>query len=672
MLTRLSIQAKLILFGIIMLIPIALLGKLFVEQSAKDIDFAARERIGVSYLQAVWPLLGQITKADIAPPPAQMLTELGKADRLYGNIFGTKSQYQGTVSAAKQVGKSDDPQAASRAYTLSVTQLIAHVGDKSNLILDPDLDSYYAMDVVVLRLPELLVGMKEMQDAAAAYRDKPSHFQIIALGSAIKAFNLRSDAVLAAANNAMNNNASGQTRKSLLAANQNFAASQAKMADLMSALSQPNADATAIVSEMAAAETQMHAASNALWQATAKELDRLLQVRIQGFDARRNGELKLISIVLLAACLIGFFISRAMTSSLGKIVTVMSRLRSGDTDVVVPFSTLKTEIGEVARALDVFKEAIAIAKNAKSELEQTVAAVQDENTRLNQSAHQQLLDMAEILEGQVGTIVDMLGITSEQLDSASKSLTEASQAATDEIRVAADLVTTTESSMTAIRPGTQQLAASIAQVASEISHATNATNMAASRSHVANERIAALMGAAERVGSIVGIIDEIASQTQLLALNATIEAARAGDAGRGFAVVASEVKLLANQTAKFTGDITAQINEIQTATQFASDHITDMGKMITGISTTSTTISAAIEEQTASTSDISRSIDDIAAQSERAASSVSKAETAMVTASHSASEVAMASEHVRMQSDILRRDFAKFLAQLRKEDAVAA
>jgi methyl-accepting chemotaxis protein len=673
MLNFLSIRSKLILFGLIMLVPIALLGKIFYNQSKKDINFAAKEQIGIEYLHPVWSLL-KLAVSDNNPNRVLQqsnasLKSFAEVQTKFGKVLASEENYKLIQGFKERLADTDLSLNRRGDYIKSIVDLNAHVGDQSNLILDPDLDSFYVMDMVVTRLPLLLTGMDRLSGTINSFRENPSEANLIQMSIAQdEAVNLAT-AVSKAAHTAMKANKSGATRAAISSLEKEFLSHHNDYMMIIGEMTAEGADLSSLSSEEALAREQFIQSADMLWKVGAKELDQLISQRISGFESHRKQQFTQVALALVLACLAGFFIARSMTGSLGQLISRMNKLRDGDFNIQVPYLNAKTEIGDVARALDVFKSAVEVSVTAKFELETTVAAVQKENERLNVKSRQQLLDMAEVLEGQVGTIVDMLGITSEQLDGASKSLTEASEIAIDEIRVAADLVSTTEAGMAAIRPGTQQLSSSIMQVSAEIGAATRETTAAAHRSSIANDRITALLTAAEHVGSIVSVIEDIASQTQLLALNATIEAARAGEYGRGFAVVAGEVKTLANQTSKFTGDIAEKISEIQTATRFASTHITDMGEMVSGISSTSTTIAAAIEEQTASTSDISRSIQDIAIQSERAALSVGKAETAMTTAGHSAKEVATASEHVRLQSDILRRDFANFLEQLRSDIA---
>jgi methyl-accepting chemotaxis protein len=674
MLNRLSARAKLFLFALVMLVPVALLGSIFAKQSNKDIDFANQERLGVIYIQPIWSLLklasNERDEARMVSQSETNMKKLALVQAQYGGKLNSNKPYALLQSRRARLTNSTANTDRRTEYISAILELNTAIGDQSNLILDPDLDSYYVMDAVVGRLPAALFNLNRMQEAVNQFAASRTEATLIELSAAHQSLAGSLNAVSASTSSAIKTNKSGTTRSSLAALQSEFAARHNEYLMTVSAIRVQDANIPAIVQSEMAAQVSLLKSMDALWQGGVKELDRLLAARVDGFEKQREYESLKVIVSLMLACLFGLLIGRSLTTPLGALIARMNRLREGDVNIDVPYTALKTEIGDVARALEIFKFAVATSNTAKAELEATVAAVEDENARLNLASRQQLLDMAEVLEGQVGTIVDMLGITSQQLDGASKSLTEASEIAIDEIRVAADLVSTTEAGMAAIRPGTQQLSASIMQVSAEIGAATQETTAAAHRSSIANERISALLTAAEHVGSIVGVIEDIASQTQLLALNATIEAARAGDYGRGFAVVAGEVKTLANQTSKFTGDIAEKIAEIQTATRFASTHITDMGEMVSGISSTSTTIAAAIEEQTASTSDISRSIQDIAMQSERAALSVGKAETAMSAAGHSAKEVATASEHVRLQSDILRRDFANFLAQLRSDSVL--
>src|SRR5438045_5859563 len=114
--------------------------------------------------------------------------------------------------------------------------------------------------------------------------------------------------------------------------------------------------------------------------------------------------------------------------------------------------------------------------------------------------------------------------------------------------------------------------------------------------------------AAERIGSVVGLISKIAAQTNLLALNATIEAARAGETGKGFAVVAAEVKALANQTSRATEEISQQIAAIQEATKGAVSEIGSIGRTIHELTSVSTSIAGAVEEQSVTTREIATSI----------------------------------------------------------------
>ncbi|HTO84367.1 MAG TPA: globin-coupled sensor protein, partial [Methylomirabilota bacterium] len=152
----------------------------------------------------------------------------------------------------------------------------------------------------------------------------------------------------------------------------------------------------------------------------------------------------------------------------------------------------------------------------------------------------------------------------------------------------------------------EELSSSIGEIRRQVGESARIANKAVDEAQSTNQVIRALHDATQKVGDVVKLINDIAGQTNLLALNATIESARAGEAGKGFAVVAAEVKNLANQTAKATEDISAQIADIQSATKSAVGAIDGISSTITEINHIATAIAAAVEEQGAATQEIAR------------------------------------------------------------------
>jgi methyl-accepting chemotaxis protein len=209
----------------------------------------------------------------------------------------------------------------------------------------------------------------------------------------------------------------------------------------------------------------------------------------------------------------------------------------------------------------------------------------------------------------INTIVESLIDASRNMGEAANRMSEG--AGTTDAR-AISVVRTSESAtaeVQAVAAATGDLTRQASEIGSEVERSATIARAAVTRAEETGRIVAGLSQAAEKIGTVTGLIDEIAGQTNLLALNATIEAARAGDAGRGFAVVANEVKHLAEQTAKATGDITRHVAEVQSATRAAVDSILGIGGTIAEIDAITGSMRTSIEVQISATSAIAGNVD---------------------------------------------------------------
>jgi methyl-accepting chemotaxis protein len=199
-----------------------------------------------------------------------------------------------------------------------------------------------------------------------------------------------------------------------------------------------------------------------------------------------------------------------------------------------------------------------------------------------------------------------------------------------------------------------------------VAQSTRIAGNAVSEVEGANVKVQGLAEAAKKIGEVVALITDIADQTNLLALNATIEAARAGDAGKGFAVVASEVKNLANQTARATEEISAQIGGIQSATQDAVQAIGSIGGTIGEMNEIASAIAAAVEEQGAATQEIARNVEQAAMGTQDVTVNIVQVTQAANETGHSAGEVLTAAGELSKQAEILGSEMKSFIVEMRK------
>ncbi|HYS89346.1 MAG TPA: methyl-accepting chemotaxis protein [Bradyrhizobium sp.] len=382
-----------------------------------------------------------------------------------------------------------------------------------------------------------------------------------------------------------------------------------------------------------------------------------------GFQAAEsfNDDIKIVLSSLLLTIIIGIgaavFLVRGVSAGIKSIVAPMQALGNGDLTAQVPHQGEKTEIGAMAEALQVFKQAL-IAKKAADE-----AAARDADAKIERG--RRVDSITRDFESLIGEIVATVSSASTQLEASAGTLTSTAERAQQLTTTVAAASEEASTNVRSVASATEEMASSINEIGRQVQDSARMAGEAVDQARKTNDRVSELSKAAARIGDVVELINTIAGQTNLLALNATIEAARAGEAGRGFAVVASEVKALAEQTAKATGEIGQQITGIQTATQDSVNAIKEIGGTIEKLCEISSTIASAVEEQGAATQEISRNVQQAAHGTQQVSSNITDVQRGASETGSASSQVLAAAQSLSGDSNRLKLEVGKFLNSVR-------
>ncbi|MGE0200148.1 MAG: methyl-accepting chemotaxis protein [Candidatus Melainabacteria bacterium] len=652
--------AVLTMLALVMMVP-PLLG--FYNYVKLNADFSGKERLGLEYLAPVQQLMTNVARhglavdavldGDVSRRSEVLQTEADIAKNLQA-IDQVEKKLGETLSTEEYVTANDlagikKNWAAIKAKGLSVNvtdngamhdqllgavvTLFNTVGMTSNLVLDPDVDSYYVMDTITYRLDLITQYTEQLRLLASRIMiNKSATAEEMQSLIAYKT-RLEDTLALTAGNLGLTLRATKdeQAKKDLKNAFQPYQQATQKLIDLVHEdvidhLDNPQA----IVYQHKATDAlalETVAKAGKLYEVAAKTMDRLLVTRIEGINRPFYVDMLKTLVVLLAFgyFLLGFYAS--VTGTVSSLEQATLQLSKGNLTVRANIDT-RDELSRIGSSFnemaDSFQNLIGQIKDSASNVTHSSELLSSTSSQMKEGAQgmaRQSTDALHVSQG-VDMNIRTVAAAVEQSSSNIRQVTQNSERVQDNISSVGQAAEEVSSSMQTVAAAAEEMSVSVNTVASAIEEMSSSLNevsknaaqaaSVAGKAEIAAESSRTTVGHLEEstkeIANVLEMIKEIASQTNLLALNATIEAASAGDAGKGFAVVANEVKELAKKSAEATEDIRVKIEGMHHNTTAAIGAINEITQIISEINTINGTIASAVEEQTATVNEISRSV----------------------------------------------------------------
>ena len=593
-LSKLSMRGRLAAIALLSLLSVLFLGGLFIAQSLKDVDFAKEEITGGKILLPLALNLASVALGDSTFPTADVEAALAS--------YGTQV---GIAGAAKQAPADADP----KSIRATIAKLIAEVGDSSNLILDPDLDSFYVMDALITKLPEV---MERSASADELYRaavkegtgGNTSRVELVAtIGNFSNALAELEASVQAARRANPDGTVAGldASLANLMTAGNGFAFIAREYVMLLGR----DGGATDMT-QLVQSQQSLVAATRAFAQAGTAELLTLLQARVERLITKLQSTLALAGALVGFAFLVTWFFARGMIGNVHRLETDIRDLADQKDGAVIRALDGNDELAAIARAVEYLQERTVERLRAAdaAQLQERERATEAERAaaRDREATHEATARDGKMQEalvnalsnaltslsegkldcridadfpGRFATVKEAFNATIVQLTQVIGSIKEASgsmRSATAEILAGADDLSTRTTKQAATIQDTRSEIVDLSKAVAENADRAKRGNVLASEvtetvsngKVVMTKAIDAMAGIKEssaKIANIVGLIDDVAFQTNLLALNASVEAARAGESGKGFAVVAVEVRRLAQSTAEASSNIKQLIEQ---------------------------------------------------------------------------------------------------------------
>jgi len=619
---RLKLPQKFALIATLLVTPFAFVAVSYINAQDTQAAFATQEQVGI---RAIGPTLALLSAVDTARsaaaegssvPVSAVQDAAGRLDSVLArssaqiDVSGPWADVKGKLDGA--IGRS--PSTGGAAVTSwsgvsgGLVNLIAAIADKSNLTLDPVLDSYYLQDAYTVKIPTLLDSSGLGADLAAV--DARRNHDAIAIANGTISANM--SGLATDLQKAIQSTKDTRLGPATLASISALTSSTAALSATLTNSTQVRHPKAQTVDLAAAPRGDADALANVI----APQLSGILQSHIGQFEHKKQFVEIVAAVALLLALwlFIGFF--RSMTGSVNDLIGVLGAIESGD--LSRPASGSADEVGQMGVALNHMRER-----------------------------------MSEIVD-RIGRTSVTLSSASEELSAVSNEMSSAAEQTSDRAGSVSAAAEQVSGSVQSVSAGTEQMGASINEIARKASDAARVATDAVAVAETTDVLVRRLGESSREIDEVIKIISSIARQTNMLALNATIEAARAGEAGKGFAVVANEVKELARDTARSSEKIESNIAAIQADTKEAVSAIGQITSTIHDINDIQTMIAAAVEEQAATTNEIAHSVGEAAAGSNEIAAAITGvAETAQGTTSGAMETHRSAEELARLAAELM-------------------
>jgi methyl-accepting chemotaxis protein len=374
-------------------------------------------------------------------------------------------------------------------------------------------------------------------------------------------------------------------------------------------------------------------------------------------DAARRLILGALAVSLVMCVLGGWVMIAAVAQPITAMNGMMRRLSQHDLTVAISFLDRRDEIGAMAASVEQFKRGIVDAEAAQAE------HVAEQGAKDRRAAELEVLVGG--FEEEVGQLVDHLSGAAATLETTARSMSQTAGETNRQTSAVAASAEQARANVQAVADATESLASAIAVIGRQGAESAAIAERAVADARQADAIAQALSLGTQKIDDVLQLIGAIAGKTNLLALNATIEAARAGEAGKGFAVVASEVKALAGQTAKATGEIAQQVQQIQTATKETVEAVHMIGLVVERVGSIAASIAAAVEEQHAATAAIAQNVQQAAGGTRAVSVSIEQVDRAVTATGASADEVLASASDLTKRAEFLSRQMSGFAARFR-------